>query len=154
VDELYRAHAPVVFRFLLASTRDRDRAEDLMQDTFVRATSAIGGYRGGSARAWLLAIARTTFLDDLRKRTEEPTADLPDPGDRNPDTVERLTVRAALGRLSEAHRTALILRDDLGLPYQDIAEAMGRSLAATKVLIHRARRAFRAAYEQEGGHVR
>jgi RNA polymerase sigma factor (sigma-70 family) len=154
VDELYRAHATVVFRFLVGLTRDRDRAEDLMQDTFVRATRAIAGYRGGSARAWLLAIARTTFLDDLRKRTEQPIDDVPDPGGADPDAIERLTVRAALDRLSEPHRTALVLREDLGLSYQDVAQAMDRSLAATKVLIHRARRAFREAYIEEGGHVR
>jgi RNA polymerase sigma-70 factor (ECF subfamily) len=154
VDELYRAHATVVFRFLVGLTRDRDRAEDLMQDTFVRATRAIGGYRGGSARGRLLANARTALLVDLRRRIEEPTDEVPDPGGTDPDAIERLTVRAALERLSEPHRTALVLRDDLGLPYQDVAEAMDRSLAATKVLIHRARRAFREAYTQEGGHVR
>jgi RNA polymerase sigma factor (sigma-70 family) len=151
VEELYRAHAGVVLAFLLSLCRDRYEAEDLMQETFIRATRAIGGYRGGSPRSWLLAIARTTFLDALRKRRAEPTDAVPDNGHADVDVVERLTVAAALGRLSESHRTALVLRDELDLPYDEVAQAMGRTLGATKVLIHRARAAFRAAYELEGG---
>jgi RNA polymerase sigma factor (sigma-70 family) len=153
VEELYRAHAGVVLALLVGLTRDRYLAEDLMQETFVRATRALGDFRGGSPRAWLLAIARTTFLDAVRKRPPIPTEHLPEEGRSDPDTVERLTVQATLGRLSEPHRTVLILRDQLGLPYEDIAQIIGRSLGATKVLIHRARAAFRAAYELEGGHA-
>lgn len=153
MEELYRAHAGVVLALLVGLTRDRDLAEDLMQETFVRATRALGGFRGGSPRAWLLAIARTTFLDAVRRRTPIPIEHLPERGWSDPDTVERLTVQATLGRLSEPHRTVLVLRDQLGLPYEDIAQIIGRSLGATKVLIHRARAAFRAAYELEGGHA-
>jgi RNA polymerase sigma-70 factor, ECF subfamily len=153
VEELYLAHAGVVLAYLTGLTRNRDEAEDLMQDTFVRATRALGGYRGGSPRAWLLAIARTTFLDAVRKRVPTPTDELPEDARPAPDTVEQLTVRAALHRLSEPHRTVLVLRDQLDLPYEEVAQTIGRSLGATKVLIHRARAAFRAAYELEGGHA-
>jgi RNA polymerase sigma-70 factor, ECF subfamily len=153
VEELYRLHAPVVFGFLLGLTRDCHQAEDLMQETFVQATRALGGYRGGSPRAWLLAIARSTFLDAVRKRTETPVSELPEQGTNDPDVVQRVTVQAVMARLSEPHRSVLVLRDELGLPYADIADTIGRSLGATKVLIHRARHAFRSAYELEGGHV-
>jgi RNA polymerase sigma factor (sigma-70 family) len=151
VEELYRAHAGLVLAYLIGLTRDRGEAEDLMQETFVRATRALGGYRGGSPRAWLLAIARTTFLDAVRRRVPTPTEELPDLGEPAPDTVEQLTVRATLARLSESHRTVLVLRDQLDLPYDEVAQTIGRSLGATKVLIHRARAAFRVAYELEGG---
>jgi RNA polymerase sigma factor (sigma-70 family) len=106
VEELYRLHAPVVFGFLLGLTRDRHQAEDLMQETFVQATRALGGYRGGSPRAWLLAIARSTFLDAVRKRTETPVSELPEQGTNDPDVVQRVTVQAVMARLSEPHRTA------------------------------------------------
>jgi RNA polymerase sigma factor (sigma-70 family) len=153
VEELYRAHAGLVLAFLVGLTRDRDQAEDLMQETFVRATRALGGYRGGSPRAWLLAIARTTFLDATRKRVPVPVDAVPDAGRTDPDVVEQLTVQATLAQLSEPYRTVLVLRDQLGLPYEDIAQTMGRSPGATKVLIHRARAAFRETYAKEGGHV-
>lgn len=149
MEELYRAHAGVVLAFLTGLTRDHAQAEDLMQETFVKATRAMGGYRGGSPRAWLLAIARTTFIDAVRKRTPVPSETLPDPGSADPDVVEVLTVRAALGRLPETQRTALVLRDQLELSYEEIAETLGRSVGATRVLIHRARAAFRQAYVQE-----
>jgi RNA polymerase sigma factor (sigma-70 family) len=92
VEELYRAHAGLVLAFLVGLTRDRDQAEDLMQETFVRATRALGGYRGGSPRAWLLAIARTTFLDATRKRVPAPVDLVPDAGCADPDVVEQLSV--------------------------------------------------------------
>lgn len=153
MEELYRAHAPTVLAFLCGMTRDRDRAEDLMQETFVRASRALGGYRGGSPQAWLLAIARTTFLDHTRRRSPAPTDVRDELPAADPDVVERLTVQTAMSQLSEPHRTVLVLRDQIGLPYQEVADTIGRSLGATKVLIHRARRAFRAAYAREGGHV-
>lgn len=155
MEEWYRAHAPAVFRFLVGLTRDRDLAEDLVQDTFVRATRALGGYRGGHPRAWLLRIARTTALDHLRRRTEVPAGDqLPDAAGADPDVVEQVTVRAALARLSDDHRTVLVLRDDLGLPHDEVAAVLDRTVGATRVLLHRARAAFRDAYEQEGGRAR
>lgn len=153
MEELYRAHAGLVFAFLVGLTRDRDQAEDLMQETFVRATRSLGGYRGGSPQAWLLAIARTTFLDAHRRRVPIPVEDIPDVGRSDPDVVQQLAVRAALARLSDPHRTVLVLRDELGLPYDEVAATIDRSLGATKVLIHRARAAFRLAYAEEGGHV-
>lgn len=153
MEELYRAHASTVFAFLLGLTRDRDRAEDLMQETFVRASRALGGYRGGSPQAWLLAIARTTFLDHARRRVPAPTDINDGLSATDPDVVERLTVQTAIAQLSEPHRTVLVLRDQLGLSYQEVADTIERSLGATKVLIHRARRAFREAYAREDGHA-
>lgn len=153
MEELYRAHATTVFRFLVAMTRDRDLAEDLMQDTFVRATRAMAGYRGGSPRAWLLAIARTTALDRLRRRTEQPTDPLPERATTDVDVVEQETVRAALACLPESYRTVLMLADDIGMPHAEVAEVLDRSPGACRVLLHRARRAFHAAYLEEGGHA-
>lgn len=120
-----------------------------MQDTFVKATRAMSGYRGGSPRAWLFAIARTTFLDDLRRRREQPTENPPELPVTDPDVAAVLTVRAVLAALPEAQRSALILRDQMDFTYEEVAAALGKSLAATKVLIHRARAAFRQAYGEQ-----
>ena len=155
MEQWYRAHAPAVARLIHGLTRDRDLTEDLVQETFVRATRAIGGYRGGEPRAWLLRIARTTTLDHLRRCTELPLGDeLPPQAVTDPDVAERLAVRAALARLSEDHRTVLVLRDDLGLPHDEVAAVLDRSVGAARVLLHRARAAFTDAYRKEGGRVR
>jgi RNA polymerase sigma-70 factor (ECF subfamily) len=120
-----------------------------MQDTFVRATRAFAGYQGGSPRAWLFAIARTTFLDDFRRRSRRPTAELVETPVSDPDVPERQTIQSVLASLPETQQSALVLRDQLGLPYEEVAATLGKSLATTKVIIHRARAAFRRAYEQE-----
>lgn len=123
-----------------------------MQETFVRATRAIGGYGGGSPRAWLFAIARSAFLDAARKRVPEPVEEAEPPASSDPDVAEHETVRRALGRLPETQRTALVLADQLDVPYAEIASVLGRSEGAVKVLVHRSRASFRRAYTEEGGH--
>lgn len=120
-----------------------------MQDTFVRATRALGAYQGGSPRSWLFAIARTTFLDDYRKRSRRGTGELVEVPVDDPDVVEEQTVQAVLASLPETQRSALLLRDQLGMSYEEVAETLGKSLGATKVIIHRARAAFRRAYDEE-----
>jgi RNA polymerase sigma-70 factor (ECF subfamily) len=146
IEAFYRDHARDVFAFLVWLGRDRQGAEDLMQDTFVRATRALGGYRGGSPKSWLFAIARSTYLDDVRRRKPTPAAAL-DEGREDPDVIEAELVRGVLASLPESQRSALVLRDMIGLPYEEIAETLGKSLGATKVLIHRARAGFRSRYE-------
>ena len=147
-ERFYADHAAAVHAYLTGLCRDPRLAEDLMQDTFVKATRALAGFRGGSPRAWLFAIARTTFLDEVRRRREFASAEPPEAPVTDPDVAEVHTVRAVLATLPESQRSALILRDQLDLSYEEVAAALGKSLSATKVLIHRARAAFRLAYEE------
>jgi RNA polymerase sigma factor (sigma-70 family) len=150
IEGFYRDHAVAVRAYLIGLCRDPGLAEDLMQDTFVKATRALNGYRGGSPRSWLFAIARTTFLDHVRARREYPTDQPSEIAVTDPDVAAVHTVRRVLASLPESQRSALILRDQLDLPYEEVAATLGKSLAATKVLIHRARAAFRAAYQDTG----
>lgn len=148
VEGFYRDHARDVYAFLLSLSRDPHWAEDLMQDTFLRATRSLPGYRGGSSRAWLLAIARTTFLDAARRRTPDPRDHLDSAPWHDPDTAERLAVQDVLRQLPQIQRAALVLRDQLGLEYAEVGYALDRSEGASRVLVHRARAAFRARYER------
>jgi RNA polymerase sigma factor (sigma-70 family) len=146
VERFYREHAAAVHGYLLSLCGDAHLAEDLMQDTFVKATRAMAGYRGGSPRAWLFAIARNVFRDWVRRRRELLTDAPPEIAVHDPDVAEVIAVRQVLAGLPEAQRSALVLRDELDLTYEEVAAVLGKSLAATKVLIHRARAAFRQAY--------
>lgn len=152
IESFYRSHAAAVYAYLVTLCRDRSWAEDLMQDTFVKATRALGGYRGGSPKAWLLSIARSVFLDDVRRRRpmpgNDPDADWPDTRVES-DPVEIDAIERALARLPERQRTALVLADRIGLSGTEVAQAMGISEAAGRVLVHRARQAFRTTYEQD-----
>ena len=148
IEDFYRAHAEAVYAFLVSLCRDRVWAEDLMQDTFVKATRAMGGYRGGNPRSWLFAIARSVFIDDTRRRRPTPTDAVEEAVIDDTDLAEVDLIDSALARLPERQRMALLLCDRADLTYQDVAGAMGITPAAAKVLIHRARTAFRAHYTE------
>jgi RNA polymerase sigma-70 factor (ECF subfamily) len=150
IESFYRLHSHSVYSYLVSLCRDRSLAEDLMQDTFIRATRAMGGYRGGSPKAWLFSIARTVYLDDVRRRARRPvlveerdTAAAP-----TSDPVEQDAIERALGRLPERQRTALLLSDRVGLAGSEVAFALGISEGAARVLVHRARQGFRLAFEE------
>lgn len=149
LEEFYRDHAGAVFSYLSWLSRDYNRAEDLMQETFVKATRSFAGYRGGSPRSWLFSIARSVFLDDVRRRRPVPSPDLEGATREDPDIAEADAVRRVLASLPEAQRSALVLRDLVGLSYTEIADMLGKSLGATKVLIHRARAGFRTRYTED-----
>ncbi|MFZ0625252.1 MAG: RNA polymerase sigma factor [Acidimicrobiia bacterium] len=149
IEGFYREHAASVYAFCVSLCRDRIWAEDLMQDTFARATRALGGYRGGSPRSWLFAIARSVFIDDVRKRRPTPVSDTDEAQRLDPDVTEIDAIERALVALPERQRIALLLADQAGLPYAEIAETIGATPAAVKVLIHRARLNFRHAYLEE-----
>lgn len=149
IEDFYREHASAVLAFLVSLARDRALAEDLLQDTFVKATRALGSYRGGSPRAWLFAIARSTFIDHTRRRRIEPDDQLEAVAPPDDDVDERLLIETVLARLPERQRSALVLSDHVGLSPAEIGEALDTTPGAARVLIHRARHGFREIYEEQ-----
>lgn len=148
IERFYRAHADAVYAFLVSLCRDPTWAEDLMQDTFVKATRSMSGYRGGNPRSWLFSIARSVFIDDTRRRREVPVDEIEEKGVVDTDVAELILIERSLSKLPERQRTALLLADMAGLSYAEVAESIGCSLAAVRVLIHRARVSFRAHYTE------
>ena len=146
IEGFYRAHTDAVYAFLVSLCRDPIWAEDLMQDTFVKATKSLSGYRGGNPRSWLFAIARSVFIDDTRRRRAIPVDEIEDRVAVDTDVTELMLIERSLSKLPERQRTALLLADQAGLSYAEVAEAIGCSLGAVKVLIHRARVSFRIHY--------
>lgn len=145
IEALYRKHASAVFRFAWGLSGDRSVAEDIVAATFVRLLARPPRIETETVLAYLLAIARNTFLSGCRRRRRE--VPLPD-GLLAPevDPVHQIDQRArldavmdALSDLPEGERTALLLRIDHDLPYEEIAGMLGISLSAAKVRVHRAR---------------
>ncbi|GGO75870.1 hypothetical protein GCM10012289_51920 [Nonomuraea cavernae] len=132
--------------FLLRRTRDPHLAEDLAQETFVKATRALLGWRGENAAAWLLAIARNVLLDHVRRSRHEPA--LPDPDELGvpPLHVEALDVHDVLDRLPERHRRLLTLVYLDGFSMVEVAAMTGRSHSTIKTAVWRARAAFADSY--------
>ncbi len=138
--EWVRLHAPVVMAVCLANTRRLPDAEDVMQETFVRAFAHGDSLRDpAKARPWLMQIARRLCVDQARR--QKPAAPLPDAlpartTARNP-RVERL--HAALARLPEAYRETISLYYLDGQSCEGVAATLGVSSGAVRTRLCRAR---------------
>jgi RNA polymerase sigma-70 factor (ECF subfamily) len=159
---LFETYYDRIYRYVLSLTGDLAEADDLTQETFLRA------YRGrdslhdaGALTTWLYRIATHVCLDRLRQRVRRaPLESEADPDDvdlADPDipslqqTVERnemgACVQQYLEDLPDSYRAAILLHDLHGLTGPEIAETLGVSLATVKIRLHRARRKLQAALE-------
>ncbi len=144
-ETLYRRHAPDVYRFALYLCGERAEAEDITSETFVRAWTARDRLRLSTVKAYLFTIARNLHRQGWRVRARQAPLDAswadgaPGPAAQAEGRAELDTVMAALQTLPEVDRAALLMRALDAMPYEDIAVALGLSLAAAKVKVHRAR---------------
>jgi RNA polymerase sigma-70 factor (ECF subfamily) len=143
--DLYREHAAHVRRFALYLSGDAALADDLVSEVFVRVWTARDRVDLTTVRAYLFAIVRNLFLKHRRDQVrqvplnERMAADEPDPERRMSDLSDWRAVVASLATLPEIDRAALLMRADEGLPYEEIAAALGISTVAAKVKVHRSR---------------
>jgi RNA polymerase sigma-70 factor (ECF subfamily) len=148
--ELYGAHRESLWRYVYARTGNRDLADEVVQQVFAEAVSAVARYtaRGKPILAWLYAIAKNHTSKALRRNR-----DLPMTATMSEDTldarVETLSLQSALARLPKAQRDVLILRFVSGYSTEEIAQAFGKSPAAVYSLQARALRASRRVIENQ-----
>jgi RNA polymerase sigma-70 factor (ECF subfamily) len=141
---------------LIASrlTADPDEAKDVVQETLIRLTSALGRYRRGNFNGWLYRVTRNVFLDRHRRRSrrrETPWSDVKlvraSPSNVVEDAADRadiqLAVRAAIIRLPKVLRAPIVLRDIQGLSYQEISTVLDISNGTVRSRIHRGRELLR-----------
>jgi len=157
---LYRRYTPMLYPFVLrvlgGSVAD---AEDVVQETWVRAVKQLGKFRWESSlRTWLTAIALNLSREVLRKRgrdrTEELTPDHVLPA--RPGRVhERLDLESAIARLPSGYRTVLVLHDIEGFTHEEISQQLGVAVGTSKSQLFDARRAMRALLQPaaETGHA-
>jgi RNA polymerase sigma-70 factor (ECF subfamily) len=134
----------------VASLGERDGAEEVVQDTFVRAFSSIDTFRGDSSlRTWLFTIARRLVVDRrraFRRRKDNTELDEADASteytalDGMIATEARNRVWGAVGKLSPTQREVFLLRVNEGLSYKEIAEVAGTTEGAARVHYHNALR--------------
>lgn len=157
-----------VFSIILRMVRDRALAEDLAQETFVKAFRSLASYdRRRKLSSWLFTIAHNTTIDHLRRKRLatvplEVEGDEMSPVDRAAapaaEGPERVALRADLLRAFEAaltelrpdHAEVLVLRFQEGMAYDEIAEIMGLPLGTVKTHLHRARKALAARLQELG----
>jgi RNA polymerase sigma-70 factor, ECF subfamily len=164
--ELIRRYERPIFALLFRMVRDRELAEDLAQETFVKALNAIDSYRPEfKFSSWIFKIANNAAIDHLRRRELDtlsldgsPHAETPEAmqatalqiGARQEsplDTVEAkelgTAIEAAIGTLRPEYRSCILLRHVEGRAYEEIAEILNLPLGTVKTYIHRARNELR-----------
>ena len=157
-------HLDALYRYALALTELRTEAEDLVQETCLRALRAEAQFRpGGSLKSWLFTILRHVFLNQKRSRQARAVTlslearEAPDAVWRNARTedphtmlvqqVERAQVQAALAALPIHDRELLVLREWENLSYGEIAEVLHCPIGTVMSRLGRAREKLRAALE-------
>lgn len=139
-------YADGLFRFALASLRNRMEAEDVVQDSFARVWERRHQVEYDKAKSYLFTTAHHLIIDQTRKRRQETSVEalcqLPsNNGNTYPDVNEIL--HKTVASLPEAQRTAVLLRDYEGYSYQEIGDITGQTEAQVKTNIFRARTALR-----------
>ena len=164
--ELVRRYERPVFSLVFRMVRDRETAEDLAQDTFVKVLNNVERYRPEfKFSSWLFKIANNVAIDHLRKRqldtistdgsrhattaseVEATSFDVVEPGQ---NALEQLTsqelgtaIERAVGRLRPMYRSCILLRHVEGRSYEEIAQTLDLPLGTVKTYIHRARHELR-----------
>ena len=160
-ERLFRTYHDTLVRYLTRRLGDRDWAEEVAQETFVRALRQTSL---SNERAWLFTVANNLVRDEARRdarrrrhlvllRAEEEARQLEEP---EPTSLERAQeaalARRAVEALAERDRLALLMREE-GLDYPEIAEALGLSVGSIGTTLSRARKRLVEAYDalRKGG---
>jgi RNA polymerase sigma-70 factor, ECF subfamily len=151
---------PGLYAAALRMTRNPTDAEDLVQETFLRAYRGFAGFQEGTnLKAWMYRILTNTFINAYRKRQREPVT-VPDEGVEEGSLFDRLAadsatasaeatvlesipdedVKAALDSLPEGFRLAVLLADVEGFSYKEIAEILDVPIGTVMSRLHRGRR--------------
>ena len=156
-EQLYRRHVArihgVVLRLL---GYDHARAEDVVQEAFLRAWQKLGDFRRQSTFAtWMYRLAVNCALMSIRAAKSDPVAPIDlDAIDERGDTpfcpAERAELEASIGHLPPRARAVLVLHDVEGWRHQDIGLELGMAVGTSKAQLHRARRLLRQALDQRG----
>jgi RNA polymerase sigma-70 factor (ECF subfamily) len=168
--ELYTQYHDRLFRFCVRRLLDRDEADEVTQEAFLRAWRALPSFAGGLRfYPWLSVIAKNLCTDQLRRRARlglvedfdrasmsdatrsDPFATTMSSEEAVMAAFDGSLVSEALMRLSERHREVLQLREGAGLSYQEIATAQGVEISTVETLLWRARQALKREYSALSG---
>lgn len=168
--ELVRRYERPVFSLIFRMVRDRETAEDLAQDTFIKVLNNIDRYRSEfKLSSWLFKIANNVTIDHLRRRqlatvsldgsphaqtaaeAQATSLDVESRGESALEAIESRelgsAIELAIGKLRPEYRSCILLRHVEGRSYEEIAATLDLPLGTVKTYIHRARHELREALE-------
>ena len=147
LEDVFRAFQRPVFAYFLRVVGNRADAEELTQETFVRACAAALRFRGDSSvKTWIFGIARRVLLEASRGGLFERRPEVPERAAPTADPDLRIDLERAFGRLGVGDREALMLVDVLGFEPSEAASILSIKPEAMRVRLHRARGRFQEAY--------
>jgi RNA polymerase sigma-70 factor (ECF subfamily) len=155
----FMPHISSMYNFAFRLTNDEDDANDLVQDTYLKAFRFIGSFeKGTNAKAWLFRILKNSFINDYRKRSKEPNkvdyqevetyydseeaAGTEQTSDLRVEAVQDMIgdeIATALNALPVDFRTAIILCDIEGFTYEEMAKILDIPIGTVRSRLHRAR---------------
>ena len=151
-EDLYHGHSRGIYALCVRMTADPSRAEELTQETFVRAWRKLDQFRGeGGFGAWLRRLAVNLVLSGRRaawrQRRRETAAGnvVPFPSVPAPDHGSAIDLEQAIAVLPTGARRVFVLHDVEGYRHEEIAELLGVATGTSKAQLHRARRLLREA---------
>jgi RNA polymerase sigma factor (sigma-70 family) len=149
---LYRLHTPALYRIAYRMLPDAQRAAEIVQDTWIRATEKLRSFRWESSLAtWLAGIVINRSREEIRRRNAEPQSshDLAEPLVAGSPVPERLDLERAIAKLADGYREVLLLHDVEGYTHEEIAQALEIEPATSRSQLARARSAMRDWLEQK-----
>jgi RNA polymerase sigma-70 factor, ECF subfamily len=153
ITQWFTDHHSVLFRYLIRLLGDQEHAADVLQETFIRALTALDATAPpNNPFAWLSRIASNLAIDHMRRAKRwrwlvthwhEPTYSL------EAEVATTQAVRLCLARLNPKEAEVLVMTHYTGLSALEIAQLTGDEVSAIRVRLHRARQHFRSLYEKE-----
>lgn len=151
-EAVYRQYFADVYKYALALSRDEQTAEEVTQETFFKALTAIDSFRGNcQLRVWLCQIARNQYLTLCRERKKFTDAE-PEPGDSGieegfADREDARRLHILLHALPEPYKEVFSLRTFGELPFSQIGELFGKTESWARVTYFRARRKLKEGFD-------
>ncbi|WP_164669666.1 sigma-70 family RNA polymerase sigma factor [Virgibacillus doumboii] len=164
LENLYKQYAKTLYFYLMRLSGSAQLAEDLTQETFVRATIHLNTYEGEEARGWLFKVARNAYLDEWRKQKRRKTFPLLSIFSSKQDMIspygipeDSLLMHETLQQLEdlleflpEQYRSVIYLREFEEFSYKEIMEALQLTEEQVKVTLHRARKRLSSLAKKKG----
>lgn len=148
-EHLLGRYRDAIYRLFLQRTGSHADAEDLLQESFIKVHANLFRYNPiYTFGQWIYAIARNTFIDFVRKRTDDlslsdkftaPPSSSPNPEEKVIDDQERAALQQFLHNMPEPYRKLVVLRFLKGYSYEEISARLSLPLGTVKTRIHRAR---------------